>query len=323
MSLTLAEYADTLDERDLIWPQVPAPQAVSANPSVDRIPGIKAVLWDVYGTLLRTADGGFTLFPEPEVRLQVALEKTIHEFNMWNSMYRKPGPPWQSMINQYRDYAERLSMVATKRRGDLTDVNLVHVWRMVVDRLFDKEYSYETDTLGDADQLAEKIAYFFHCNLQATEARAGAVQALRELQETGIQQGLLSDGQPFTVVQLTRALTRALSRQGAIPPVYEILPSGNNLLSYQMGVRKPSKSLFQQAAGQMARREIAPEEILHVSCRVKTDLAPAKALGMKTALLAAEKNGLEATANLLKDPQTRPDRLLTDITQITSVVGFE
>lgn len=319
MPLTLAEYADSLDERNLIWPQVPAPAPVSANPSIDHLPGIKAVVWDVYGTLLRTPDGGFTLFPEQEVRLQVALEKTIHEFNMWHSMYRKPGPPWQSMINQYRDYAERLSMVGTKRRGDLTDVNLVHIWRTVVDRLFDKEYTYEPDTYGDIDQLSEKIAYFFHSNLQATEARAGAVQAICELAETGVEQGLLADGQPFTMVQLARALRR----QGTIPPVYEILPSGNNVLSYQMGVRKPSKSLFLQASGQFAGREIAPDEILHVSCRVTSDLAPAKALGMKTALLAAEKTGLEATVNLLKDPQTRPDRLLTDITQITSVIGFE
>lgn len=319
MSLTLAEYADSLDERDLIWPQVPAPEPVRANPSIDHLPGIRAVLWDVYGTLLRTSDGKFTIFPDQEVRLQIALEKTIHEFNMWNSMYRKPGPPWQSMINQYRDYAERLGMVATKRRGDLTDVNLVHVWRAIVDRLFDKEYSYEIDTYGDVDEYSEKIAWFFHSNLQAVEARAGAVQAICELSETGVQQGLLADGQPFTMVQLTRAL----ARQGSIPPIYHVLPSANNVLSCQLGVRKPSKSLYRRAAGQLLNKMIEPEEILHVSCRLTTDLAPAKALGMKTALLAVEKNGLEATANLLKDPQTRPDRLLTDITQITSVVGFE
>ena len=319
MALTLAEYADSLAERNLIWPEVPAPQPVNARPAAEHLPGIRAVLWDVYGTLLRTPDGGFTLFPEQEVRLQVALEKTIHEFNMWNSMYRKPGPPWQSMINQYRDYAERLAMVGTKRRGDVTHVNLVHIWQAVVDRLFDKDYSYDKDTYGEPDDLSEKIAYFFHCNLQAIEARDGAVQALNELAETGVQQGILADGQPFTMIQLVRALTK----QGTIPPFYELFPTSNNLLSYQMGIRKPSKSLYRQAADQLAFLNIEPEQILHVSCRLKTDLEPARSLGMKTALLASEKTGLEATANLLKDPQTRPDRLLTDITQITSVVGFE
>ena len=319
MSLTLAEYADQLNQRDLIWPRVPAAKPVAAKPSIDHLPGIKAVLWDVYGTLLRTPDGGFTLFPEQEIRLQVALEKTIHEFNMWNSMYRKPGPPWQSMINQYRDYAERLAMAGTKRKGDFTDVNLVFVWRGIIDRLFDKEYVYETETYGDTDAFSEKVAYFFHRNLQATEAREGAATAVQELRETGVRQGLFGNGQSFTMVQVATAL----AEQGFIPGLGESFPPGNNLLSYQMGVRTPSRSLYNQICAQFAGQGIEASEIMYVSCRLETDLASAKAVGMKTAVLVCEKNGLEATANLLKDPQTRPDRLLTDITQITSVVGFE
>ncbi|APZ95427.1 HAD family hydrolase [Fuerstiella marisgermanici] len=318
MSLSLSEYADSLDQRDLIWPKVPAPKPVNAKPAIDPLPGVKAVLWDVYGTLLRTPDCGFTLFPEQEVRLQVALEKTIHEFNMWISMYRKPGPPWQSMINQYRDYAERLAMVGTKHRGDITDVNLVHIWQAVVDRLFDKEYTYDEGELGDVEDLSEKIAFFFHRCLQAIEARPGLSDALTQLHEAGIKQGVLADGQPFTMVQLARSL----AEEGSPPPLFRLFPSAHNLLSYQMGIRKPSPSLYKQAAGQLAAHGIEPSEILHVSCRLKTDLAPAKAAGMKTALLAAEKTGLEATANMIKDPQTRPDRLLTDVTQITSVIGF-
>ncbi|MFN9974572.1 MAG: HAD family hydrolase, partial [Phycisphaerae bacterium] len=62
--------------------------------------------------------------------------------------------------------------------------------------------------------------------------------------------------------------------------------------------------------------------ILHVSCRLKTDLVPAKAVGMKTALLVAEKSGLEVSAELLKMPETRPDRLLTDLSQMKSIVGL-
>lgn len=318
MPLSLAEYADSLDERNLIWPQVPAPSPMKAKPSIAELPGIKIVLWDIYGTLLRTPDGGFTLQPEAEVRLQVALEKTIHEFNMWHSMYRKPGPPWQSMINQYRDYVERLAMVGTKRRGDFTDVNSVHVWRAILDRLFDKEYTYEEDILGDADELSLKIAYFFHRSLQATEARAGAWQTISQLSEYGVSQGLLANAQPFTMTQLTAGLVS----QGLDSPIFRLFPSDHNVLSYQMGIRKPSKSLFEQVIAQLDDQGIDASEVLHVSCRLKTDLVPAKAAGMKTALLAAEKTGLEAPAELIKDPHTRPDRLLTDITQITSVVSL-
>lgn len=316
MSLSIAEYADLLERRKLIWPRVPAPKPVKAKPSIAPLRGIKAVLWDVYGTLMRTPDSGFTFFPDQEVRLQVALDKTIHEFNMWNSMYRKPGPPWESMIHQFKDYAERLAMAAPKRAGDLTDTNLVVIWAQIIDRLFDKEYKYEESTYGDVPAFAEKVAYFFQCCVQATEARDGAAAAVTDLNANGIRQGILADGQSFTMVQLVNGLVG----QGLSVPVPEVFRPNLTIYSHQLAVKKPSKSLYLYAVHQLHEIGIQPDEILHVSSRLETDLVPAKNVGMKTALLAAEKTGLEAPANLIKDPQSRPDRLLTDIKQITSVV---
>lgn len=315
MVLTLTEYADSLDDRKLIWPQVPAPVPLKSRPSIKRLPGIRAVLWDIYGTLLRTPDDSFTLFPEPEIRLQVALDKTIHEFNMWNHMYRKPGPPWQSMIHQYRDYIDRATMVAPKHRGDFTEINLVAIWRSIVARLFDKEFVYDTDTLGDEAQLSEKVAYFFHSSLQALEGRANAGSLMTQLREAGIQQGALADGQQFTLLQVAR---KTLTDDH--PPLRTLLSPSLNTLSSQYGVRKPSKSLFDIAIERLDESGISPEDTLHVSSRLTDSLVPAKAAGMKTALLAVEKTGLEADPQFIKDPQTRPDRLLTDLSQITEVI---
>lgn len=315
MALTLSEYADALDDRNLIWPKVPAPVPLKSRPSIKRLPGIRAVLWDVYGTLLRTPDDAYTLFPKPEVRLQVALDKTIHEFNMWNHMYRKPGPPWQSMINQYCDYIDRAKMVAPKHRGDFTETNLVAIWRAIIARLFDKEFVYDEDTLGNEAQLSEKVAYFFHNCLQALEGRADAGHLMTQLREAGIQQGALADGQQFTLLQVAR---KTLNDDH--PPLGTLLSPTLNTLSYQYGIRKPSKSLFDIAIERLDDAGIDPEDTLHVSSRLTDSLVPAKAAGMKTALLAVEKTGLEADPQFIKDPETRPDRLLTDLSQITAVV---
>ncbi|HQX53678.1 MAG TPA: HAD family hydrolase [Planctomycetaceae bacterium] len=315
MSQSLAEYADHLDERRLIWPKVPAPKVITANPYAKPLPGIRAVLWDVYGTLLRVSDGRFTLFPDDEVRLQIALDKTIHEFNMWNHMYRKPGPPWQSMIGLYKSVTERQSMLAAPR-GDVTEVNLVETWRAIIERLFEKEYHFDEDLYGDLDEFSEKVAYFFHCCLQATEARAGAVQAMTDIAANEMQQGFLADGQSFTLVQTLRAL----AIQGPLPPLYELFRPQTLILSHNLGVKKPSRSLFTVAVDQLRSLGIQAQEILHISCRLKTDLVPARAAGMKTALLVAEKSGLEVDTAILKDPSKKPDRLLTDLSQLYNVL---
>lgn len=315
MALTLSEYADSLDDRDLIWPRVPAPVPIKSRPSIKPLPGIQAVLWDVYGTLLRIPDDTFTLFPKPEIRLQVALDKTIHEFNMWNHMYRKPGPPWQSMINQYNDYIARAAMQAPKHRGDFTDVNLTAIWHSIIKRLFDKEYVYDSDVLGDVGQLSEKAAFFFHSSLQALEGRPEAGDTITQLREAGIQQGVLADGQNFTLLQVARHL---LTDQH--PQLKTLLSPALNVLSYQYGICKPSKSLFEIAVEKLEEAGIDPQNTLHISSRLTDSLVPAKAMGMKTALLAEEKTGLEADGQFIKDPQTRPDRLLTQLSQITEVV---
>jgi FMN phosphatase YigB (HAD superfamily) len=60
---------------------------------------------------------------------------------------------------------------------------------------------------------------------------------------------------------------------------------------------------------------------LHVGSRISQDLLPAKRLGMKTALFAGDKVSLQATTEQLKDSASRPDVLLTELSQIAEVVG--
>src|SRR5262245_21113665 len=95
MALNLQQYADYLDTRhDLPWPAPPAATPVKARPYLTRLPQVRAVLWNVYGTLLAIHPGGELLYEHPQAFiLNNALDKTIQEFKMWASMSRKPGQP--------------------------------------------------------------------------------------------------------------------------------------------------------------------------------------------------------------------------------------
>jgi hypothetical protein len=42
---------------------------------------------------------------------------------------------------------------------------------------------------------------------------------------------------------------------------------------------------------------------------------------MKTGLFAGDRNSLSATPEQLKDPQYRPDVLLTELSQVVQVIG--
>lgn len=318
MAKTLPQYADWLDERKLIWPKVSEAVPAKATPYSKPLPGIKAVSWSVYGTLLSTFDGTFIFEPPAaqEVRLEVALEKTIHEFNMWNSMVRRPGKPSEYMMLQYKDVISTMQMSGRQKKGDLTEVDAIMVWGTLVGRLLQKEYTFDEDIYGSFGELCEKVAFFFHSSLQGVTGTPNALDMLKFIPASGRLQGILADGQSFTLLQLLRGLRG----QGKLLPLKSMFSPHLVTLSHQEGMRKPSRSLFELSVARYGQAGIQPDEILHVGSRMADDLAPAKLAGMKTVLYAGDKRSLQANQQQMKDPTTKPDRLITDLLQLRNIL---
>jgi FMN phosphatase YigB (HAD superfamily) len=318
---SLPEYADAIHSRDdLIWPKPPAPKPAKAKSYSAHLPGIRAVTWDIYGTLMQVADGHMNFEPKPDIRMEVALEKTIHEFNMWNSMTRKPGAPWEYMLDQYRDVlAEHRLRSGSAPRGEQPHVSLASVWKVLIERLQHKEYEFDVMRFGSLDQFSECVAYFFHSAMQGTAAYPKALKVLKYVTRLGLVQGIVADAQPYTFLHLVRAL----QDQGKVPPINKLFQRELMLFSFVTGARKPSPSSFGEMAQRLEMNGISPGEVLHVGCRLGDDLLVAKKLGFKTALFAGDSASLDASAKLLADKANHPDRLVTSLAQIARVLGGE
>jgi FMN phosphatase YigB (HAD superfamily) len=319
MSKSLQEYLAWLDSRsELIWPRPPAPQPLKATPYLKPLPGIRAVVWSIYGTLLRI-DGGRLqhLHPQP-LRMQIALQKTIEEFNMWQSMSRKPGAPWEYMLQQYKRVLDAELLKPTRRRGDFREVDSMVVWAKLIDRLIRNEYRYDEKFYGQLGDFAEKVAYFFHANLQGVAASDHVVDTLRQVASAGMRQGLLDDGQPFT----TEQLLRAFRQQGPVQSLGEFISASVTTVSSALHVRKPSPSLFSAGFAPLIRQGVEPQAILYVSHRLEDDLAAARQFGVQTALYAADATSCRVQPAQLRDPDLKPDRLLTDIRQIREILAI-
>jgi FMN phosphatase YigB (HAD superfamily) len=318
MPQSLAEYAQWLSERDLRWPAPPKFKRAKAAPHADPLPGIRAVFWNLYGTLIRISDGELLHLHPESVRMEVALEKTIHEFNMWQSMTRRPGAPWQYLLTVYRRIVEELRLVGSNRVGDVPEVDSATVWRKILDMLGQKEYAYDVRQYGDLDELSEKVAYFFHTALQGHEASPESASALTAVSQAGVSQGLLADAQCFSMVQLVRDLRQ----QDPSVAVTDLFRPELVVLSYKERVRKPSMGLFAAAYKRLQSLSIEPQHVLYVGSRVAGDLAVAKSIGFRTAIYAGEKLGLSVTLDELQDPNVCPDRMLTKLSQIRDVLSL-
>ena len=316
MASSLEQYANYLDSRrDLPWPAAPSAMPIKAKPHIARLAGVRAVLWNVYGTLLAIPLGELLLeHPTPFV-MNNALDRTIHEFKMWASMSRKPGQPADDLLRQYRQILSEHSLGGAGERHP--EIQVERIWEVILKRLMQKDYKFDASFFGAMNEYSRKVAYFFPASLQGTACYEGAATAMKHVAASGLRQGLLADGQCFTTVQLQRGL----SAQDGSARLDDLLNDGLVILSSDLRGKKPSERLFRMALDDLQKAGLAPEEILHVGSRMNQDIIPAKRLGMKTALFAGDKVSVQATSDQIKDAATRPDVLLTELDQITEVVG--
>ncbi len=311
MPLTLHQYVcEHLPGRGLPWPAAPAVVPVKAKPSLERLP-VKAVLWTVYGTLVAVHGGDLAFESDIDFVTDAALDKTIQEFKMWNSMSRKPGAPAAYMKELFR---KAFDLVRLTGGGEIRSEL---IWDDIFKKLMTKEYSYDGAVYGPPAEYVKKIAYFYHASIQGAGCYPGAAEAIRAVSDAGKKQGLLADGQCFTPAQLRKCLR---DQEPTFDPAMHFA-ADLRVLSGEHKVKKPTDDLFRAAAAACRAKGIVPEEVLHVGSNLMRDIAPAKKVGFRTALFAGDKNSLRATGDQLKDPHLRPDVLLTELPQIAEVVG--
>jgi FMN phosphatase YigB (HAD superfamily) len=317
MALTLEQYIHYLDKRQIPWPAPPEVDRPKAKPFLQRLPDVRVVTWNVYGTLLAIS-GGELCFQNPEkFIMDLALDKTLEEFKMWGSMTRKPGQPAAYLGQIYSDVLTKMRIAPSVGGEKYPEIISHKLWEEIIKKLLQKDYQFDAGFYGSLNEFCRKVAYFFHASLQGTVCYPGVASALRRVASSGRTQGLLANGQCFTVALLQYAVTRecpSARLDGLLDPALYVI-------SYEQRARKPSERLFRNLLTILEGRGIAAGNVLHVGSRLTEDVAPARRLGMRTALFAGDKASLDATADRLRDPGQRPDLLLTELDQVADALG--
>jgi hypothetical protein len=312
MALSLLKYAEHLDSRD--DPRPLGPQA-KPFPSVKphlAVQPVKAVIYSGFGTLWLASEEP-KLLPTDETMRKIALEKTVSEFKMWASMSRKPGEPYEYMGAMLQTVADKLA--AANLNNQRTEVRIEQIWRNILERLFQKEYSYDAAFFGSADEYSEKIALYYQRACQGMSAPENALATLKAVAKKGILQGVHANGQQATPI----LFQRELAAQGKLASLAEVIDPTLCAWSFETGVRKEIEKGNAIVAA-LSAKGISAEETLYVGNDVERDIAPAKRRGFRTALLLVDTATAKANPADLKDEKTKPNVLLTAFEQIASVV---
>jgi len=316
MSLSLEQYDEYLDSRaDLQWPAAPDVHRTKTKPHLKRLTRVKAVTWNVYGTLLSIAGGEFLREHPQKFIMDLALDKTIQEFKMWKSMSRKPGHPAEYMRVMISKVVDELNFQVDKGER-YPEVPVERIWEGIVKKLLQNEYVLETARYGTLEEFSIKIAYFFHRSLQGIGAQRNAAETIQWLTDNRYWQGLLADGQVFTSLQLKKCLHEQY------PECYldQCIPPYARVLSRSVRSKKPSERLFKEMVACLRKSGIAPEETLHIGNDLPNDLGPAHKHGFLTCLYTGDSSSLKASPEMIADKTLRPDMMITELSQVIEML---
>ena len=271
-------------------------------PVLKKLAGIRAVLFDVYGTLIISASGEVgTVADQSQSRAATPRDAIVGAFRA-------------SGITDQLDFeaVERIFFQAIKdshahdrAQGiEYPEVDIAAIWATVLGKLVD------SPTVAACD--LERLAVEYESRVNPCWPMPHLRKCLGDLLLGGQNLGIISNAQFFTPLVLLALMDETLEDLG--------FRSDLQYYSYKSGFAKPGTGLFELAAGGLDSIGIAPGEVIFVGNDMLNDILPASKVGFSTALFAGDNRSLRRREGDPRVGQTFPNIVLTDLAQLAECV---
>jgi putative hydrolase of the HAD superfamily len=285
--------------RQLSAPLDPQPTGYPA--SLQPLEGIRAVVFDIYGTLLISASGdigaGEGSDEDPVFHKAVAAaglqcsDERLHGTNLLHA-------------------AVRSAQAIRRREGiEYPEVDILRVWEEVIRDIAD------ILPIGQVSwQQLRRMAIEYECLTNPVWPMPGASHSLHRLHKLGLKMGIVSNAQFYTPLMFPALLDAELGQFGFDPDLCT--------WSFETLEAKPSIALFQRTITALEiHHGIPADEILYVGNDMLKDIWPAQVTGCRTALFAGDSRSLRLRGDDERCRDTVPDIVITELSQLLSVCG--
>lgn len=285
------------------------PHPTSWEPIIDTLPGIRALLFDIYGTLVISASGDIGLAGEQD------------EADAFGSALNAAGieAPSGTGRGALKDAIRRRHIERKAAGCAFPEVDILTIWREV---LGGEANPVSASPLPEGkenkmrtwrDDLLERLAVEYESRVNPVWPMPNLKPVLAELARRGLVLGIVSNAQFYTPLMLEAFLEEPLPDIGFDPACCSF--------SYRLLEAKPSTRIYDQAlSGLAAVHGIAAGNVLYVGNDMRNDIWPAARMGCRTALFAGDQRSLRLRRDDPDCAAVTPDRVITDLRQITDSI---
>ena len=271
------------------------PLATDVTPKLDKLSNLKAVIFDVYGTLVISGSGDVGSAHESDSGDQImeALDAVGIEI----------GAGRQPTIADLHGEIRTANQKRTSESCPKPEVDIVDVWRRTLIGC-----GLQSVTTEQSNRLAAE----YESRANPTWPMPGAKKLLADLSQTGRKLGIVSNAQEFTL-----PLVEDLDGHFGVDSVFE---TDLCVFSSRYRQAKPAPRLFDVLCDGLQRAGIAPGEAIYVGNDRLNDVWAATQAGLRTAWFAGDRRSLRARAEDPRVAKMDHDIILTHLGQLTECI---
>jgi len=286
-----------------------SPISTAATAQLSTLSDLKAVVFDIYGTLLISGSGEVGSLSAYESRGQLHFFNAFQEAGIIPSLSPEV---FNGVCSKFYEEAIQTRHRELKSQGiDYPEVNILEVWQSVGKTLFhDKIISH---SISAYDIILIALEYELSAN--PTWPMPHTFETLRTLFRHEYIMGIVSNAQFYTPLILDSLYEPSLTDFG--------IAEEAKIWSYKLGYAKPSTRLFASLLDYFDRRRgIQPSEVLYVGNDMLNDIYTAAAVGCRTALFAGDQRSLRVRRENSLVQSLQADAIITDIAQVLQILGL-
>ena len=262
------------------------PIPTNESPRLSKLPGIRAVIFDIYGTLLISASGDIGL-SSARGTSDTAIDRWVSELGFT--------PPVHGVRAALADAIKKAHQHARAQGAGCPEVVIEEIWGQL--------YPHATDA------ELRRLALAYELRVNPVWPMPGLASCLESLRKTSVRLGIVSNAQFYTPLILAHFLEGPLHQSGFLENLC--------FFSYRLGRAKPGAALYQAAKMGLQECGIAPCEAVMVGNDRRNDVAAARLAGFQTVLFAGDQRSLRWRRDDPDWATAQPDMVITDLRQLS------
>lgn len=276
------------------------PVATDVEPRMQRLSGIQAVLFDIYGTLFISGSGDVGSASDSTQDTAFAAAIRQAGWRLTNPIENGPQLLRETIVEQHQKL---------RSEGiEFPEIEIDKIWQQTIEGL---QTNGQLDS-GPNRPNFRRLALLYEVQTNPVWPMPGLKDCLEQLCERQLKLGIVSNAQFFTPLLFEAFLQQSREQLG--------FTAEFEFYSFLHSQAKPGKYLYQAARESLEQVSIAPHEVLFVGNDLLNDIATAGQVGFRTALFAGDRRSLRIRAGDPRVEGVQADLVITCLAQLAECV---